>query len=107
MFFNRRDKKTAAAVRILSNPHSQKSMNALTYSAETTATASPAAANPDLPDLQDRRAAQAPEAVPVLPGLAELPAPPGLPDLPDLPALLHRLFTHNIRNLFGVEYVNR
>ena len=64
-------------------------------------------AGPDLPDPPDRVAALGQEAVLdpwVPPDLPELQALPALPVLLDL---LHRLFTHNIRNLFGVEYVNR
>ena len=48
-------------------------------------------------------------ALSVLPGLPALTALSVLPDplgLLALPDLLHRLFTHNIRNLLGVEYVS-
>lgn len=53
--------------------------------------------------------------LPALTALSVLPDPLGLLALPDLPVplglpalpgLLHRLFTHNIRNLPGVEYVS-
>ena len=62
---------------------------------------------PGLPALTALSVLPDPLAPLGLPALRDPLAPLGLPAPRALSALLHRLFTHNIRNLFGVEYVSR